>query len=355
MRFVKNAVEMVVTGHWDSEAFAAFEKHHVNRLVLNYALGFDEPSLEFLRGLPLRELVILDRRLKSLEPIYSLRSQLEVLHVTTDPTLVVDLHRLPALRELAVDWIQVSETISAGTRLSTASLRNYTPTDLTPLNALSNLAELRMKDRPRLRVLKGVARLLALRRLAIFLAKDLTDISELRDQLQLQELELEACKKISEIDDVKGCVDLRRLNFSECGSLASLSPLRNLVNIEHLRLFGSTKIADNDLAPIAGLTKLKTLRMQSRKSYRPMSRRFWRHCPAPESNNARGLRYLMLLSSGYSCFPPPSSRAMRDGRRAGRTWPRRHPQPPSCVRRSRRSTPDSPPRQRITVPAQRIR
>ena len=62
-------VEVVVSGAWSPDGAAAFENGGASRLVLNYALGFNEPTLDFLRGLPIRQLVILDPRLTDLEPI----------------------------------------------------------------------------------------------------------------------------------------------------------------------------------------------------------------------------------------------------------------------------------------------
>jgi hypothetical protein len=59
------------------------------------------------------------------------------------------------------------------------------------------------------------------------------------------------------------------LNLSECGDLPSLVPLRGLTSIEVLLMFGTTKIVDGDLTPIADLRRLRELRMQSRRHYRP--------------------------------------------------------------------------------------
>ena len=61
-----------MTGRWTQEAARAFGTGRAQRLVLNYALGFDEPSLDFLTGLPIRELVVTDRRLRDLSPVHSL-------------------------------------------------------------------------------------------------------------------------------------------------------------------------------------------------------------------------------------------------------------------------------------------
>ena len=264
-----DAVEMVVTGPWTAEASAMVQAGNVDRLVLNYALGFNEPSLDFLQGLPLRELVILDPRLTDLEPIHALAPSLRVLHVTTNPVLKVDLDRLSGLRVLSAAWPQVSASIEAATGLEVAFLRGYQPADLKPLTPLTGLVELVMKDRPRLKSLAGLSALPLLRLLEVYLAKDLADTDELAGRTGLRKLTLESCRRVGQVDVLTGCTGLRTLNLSECGDLASLGPIRSLTNLENLLLYGSTKIVDNDLSPLAALPRLRQLRMQSRRSYRP--------------------------------------------------------------------------------------
>ena len=85
----------------------------------------------------------------------------------------------------------------------------------------------------------------------------------------LRELHLEACKKVSTLDDVATCGDLEVLNLSDGANFTSAQPLRALTKLRELLLFGSTRIMDGDLSPIADLPQLQELRMQSRRHYRP--------------------------------------------------------------------------------------
>lgn len=262
-------VEVVVTGRWSPEGAAAFETGGARRLVLNYALGFNEPNLDFLTGLPIRELVILDRRLTDLEPVYSLAPTLEVLHLTTSPTLHIDVSRFGNLVGLGADWAQVSSSIAGATRLSRVYFGHYGHSDLSPLAPLRALSDITLKDRPKLQSLTGLSKLPEIRRLGVYLAKDLDDVTDLQGRSGIEELELECCRKLSRLDDLAGCVGLRKLNLSECGDLASVRPLHPLTQLELLYLYGSTKIVDGDLTPIAELPRLTELRMQSRRHYRP--------------------------------------------------------------------------------------
>jgi hypothetical protein len=265
----KDGVEMVVTGRWSPEAGLALQISKVDSLVLNYALGFDEPDLSFLDGQPLRKLVVLDRRLRALDPIYTLAATLESLQLTTDPALTVDLNRLPFLTDLAADWAQVRTTFSGGRRLQRLFLGRYSENDLVPLTTAQGLAALVLKDRPRVSSLRGFAQLPQMTELGVFLATNLADVTELRGAGRLKELQLEACRRISTMEDLADCGSLEMLNLSECGDFPDVEPLRELNELQILYLYGTTKILNGDLTPIMQLPKLRELRMQNRRNYAP--------------------------------------------------------------------------------------
>ena len=133
-------MELVVTGSWTPDNRRAVLAGEVDKLVLNYALGFNESRLDFLHGLPLRELVLLDPRVRDLAPIHSLGGTLRSLSVSCDPSLGIDLRQLSKLESLAAAWPQVSHTVGAVPHLETTYLRAY---DNPALNPLSDLRRLR--------------------------------------------------------------------------------------------------------------------------------------------------------------------------------------------------------------------
>ncbi|GAA0973571.1 hypothetical protein ENKNEFLB_00465 [Nocardioides aquaticus] len=264
-------VEVVLQGRWTPAAAEPFTSGRAQRLVVNHALGADEPDLGFLEGLPVRELVVLDRRVRSLKPVEALGANLSKLSVTTHPSAVLDLGRLPGLLELAAEWSQVrgSWASASASGLLRAALRGYTAADLIPLGAAPGLVQVDLKDRPRLESLRGASALPALRRLAVVGAAALTDIDDLRTLGRLEELELEACRGVGALDAVADCRALTRFNASDCGDVASLRPLRDLARLRHLRLYGTTRVLDGDLSVLADLPVLEDLRMRSRREYRP--------------------------------------------------------------------------------------
>lgn len=261
--------EVVVTGPWNDEMRQAVESGVADRVVLNAALGYDEPDLHFLQSLPVRELVILDRRIVDLAPIYPLAPTLERLAVEIHPTATVDVAALPNLRALGASWVQVAGTIAAGARLRRLAVAAYRPEDLTALAVLPALTSLQMKERPRLRSLRGLDAFPELERLGIFGASRLDDVTDLRGRDRLTRLELEGCPRISSVADLAGCTGLRVLNLAEGGALTSAAPLADLVELEELYLYGTTKFVDGDLSALAGLPRLQALRMQNRRHYRP--------------------------------------------------------------------------------------
>ncbi|AEE47591.1 hypothetical protein [Cellulomonas fimi] len=265
----RQASELVITKPWSSEMAEAIRAGRVTRVVCNYALGFDEPTLDFLRDLPVRELVVLDRRLPSLDAIYTLAPTLELLEITTDPGISLDLLRLPRLQTISADWAQVANTIMALADLRSAAFGAYQPHDLSPLAPLSELTTLSMKDRPRLRSLAGLDALPRLADLGIYLAAELRDISQLRGRATIERLELEACRRLDSTLALEGCTGLRTLSLAEGGQMDTLAPVGELVRLEELYLHGSTRFLDGDLTPIAGLPRLQELRMQNRRHYRP--------------------------------------------------------------------------------------
>lgn len=261
--------EVVVTGPWTPEMAEAVESGVADRVVLNHALGFEEPDLRFLEHLPVRELKVLDRRITDLSPVYTLAPRLERLDVEVAPGVPLDLTELPRLHELGAYWSQVSATVAAAGLLGRVALDAYDADDLTPLAGLRNLSAISLKERPRLVSLAGIDELVLLTDLGIFGASTLSDVSQLRDRDLLVRLDLQACPRLTAVDDLAGCTGLRTLNVAEGGDLASAAPLGGLVELEELYAYGSTRFVDGDLAPLAALPRLEEVRLQNRRHYRP--------------------------------------------------------------------------------------
>jgi hypothetical protein len=262
-------VTLVATGAWTREADDILDSGRADGIDLNYAKGFKDTGLDFLRPWPLKRVSLLARTVKDLTPIYQLASSLESLSVQSAPSALIDLGRLPCVSTVAADWRQIRDSISDAPQIRDLFVLSYTEPDLVALSGLPLLERVRMKDRPSLRSLAGLDALKALTHVGIYLARDLGDIDSLSGENGLVELHLESCRAIRDLAPIAGCAALRFLNASECGDVPSLAPLSRLADLEVVWLYGTTRVLDGDLSPLTGLAGLRELRMQSRRAYHP--------------------------------------------------------------------------------------
>lgn len=266
-----NGANLVLTGEWAAQAEQCVRRGEATGLVLNYARGFRERSLEFLTGLPLMRLDILARTISDIDPIYSLSETLQELHLDVDSRVEVDLRALPKLVSLSADWGQFKSTLEYAIGLERLFATSYAESTLRPVAVLQHLRSLRLKERPKVETLDGLEALRWLSDLAVFSAPQLRNISALADARSpvLETLELEGCSRVYDVGDVGSCVGLTYLNLSECGDIDSLKPLGSLASLEAFYAYGNTRIANGDLAPLLQLPRLRDFRMQSRRGYSP--------------------------------------------------------------------------------------
>jgi hypothetical protein len=263
---------VVVTGDWSRSAEEALLAPDVTGLTLNYALGFRERSLDFLRDWPIQQLTILARTIADLSPVYRLDGTLERLSVQTSPKANIDLRRLPWLTSMGADWRQIADTIEYAIGLNDLYTTSYEPADLRPLQRNQALSRLRMKQHPRLASLDGIQNLPVLGEVGIFGARRLDDIEALarRDApSHLASLDLESCSGIVALDALAEHHELRYLGIGNCGHIASLRPVGGMTSLQRLWAYESTRIGDGDLTPLLGLGSLTDLRMKPRQHYRP--------------------------------------------------------------------------------------
>lgn len=261
---------LVVTGDWTAGAERVVTGGEVDGLWLNYARGFSEPTLDFLDAWPLRRLLVLDRSLEDLSPVARLADTLESLSVQAAPGATVDLGELPHLTHLDGYWDIFSETIDAAVGLRELHAFEFDRDDLTALRGNAALKTVVVKLAPRLESLAGIDGLPSLRKLAVFGARrlaDITDVSPLA--ASIREFELEACPRVDSLDAVTPLAVLTWLGVSDCQEIDSLRPLAGLNDLEVLYAFGTTRVVDNDLSPLTRLPRLREIRMKDRREYKP--------------------------------------------------------------------------------------
>jgi internalin A len=261
---------LVVTGPWSDEAAGALARGEADGLVLNYARGFCEPSLDFLDGgWPVRRLDVLDRSIADLEPIGRLAA-LEEVSVQAAPAAALDFKMLPRLQSAAGPWALIGDGLSGLSALESVVTWAFDELDLHAFRDHAGLRSLTIKDAPYLESLSGVGGLPELATLTVVLAPRLREIEDVAElSASLQELKLEKCPQVDAIDDIETAVGMRFLGVSECGDIASLAPVGSLTELEAFYAWGSTRIVDGDLSPLTRLPRLKEVRMRNRRGYRP--------------------------------------------------------------------------------------
>ncbi|QGN59040.1 hypothetical protein [Nostocoides sp. HKS02] len=259
-----------VQTEWTPALHDAFIKSGADGLVANYARGFEGPGLDFVGRLPLRRLNVLDRGISDLTPIHDLGNSLEELRVQSAPGSHIDLALLPRLTVLSCAWDQIKSSVDHAERIEELFLSPYTEIDLKPLQHLTSLRSLQMKQRPRVRSLDGVQTMPWLARLGIYgaLLEDTSALAELASPV-LTRLDLASCRRLTSLSDLSGLVGLRELDVSEAGSLESLRPIAGLTYLERLYLYGSTTIDDGDLTPLLTMARMQDLRLMNRRHYSP--------------------------------------------------------------------------------------
>ncbi|GAB3040960.1 hypothetical protein GCM10027052_22970 [Parafrigoribacterium mesophilum] len=140
--------DLVVTGDWSPKASRALSGGAATGLVLNYAKGYRERSLDFLENWPITRIRILARTITDLTPVYRMAATLESVSVITAPKATLDLARLPRLTHLEAGWEQVESSIGAAVHLRELYPTSYNPRDLSPLSQNRQLRLISMKDRP---------------------------------------------------------------------------------------------------------------------------------------------------------------------------------------------------------------
>ncbi len=263
---------LVVTGRWSDAARDALLSGEADSLWLNYARGYSEADLEFLEDLPVRRLLIIDRKLGHLEPLSRL-GELKELSLEVSRGATLDLQSLPTLRALAADWDVVEGSVVDAVWIGDLRLHGYPGRDIALLSHLIELRVLALVQPTRLEDLDGVGVFASLERLELSFARRLAHLDELTDAADsFRELDIQACRGFENIDSVAALRHLSWLGLNDCRTIASLHPLTGLAELEVIEAWGDTTVADGDLQPLLTLPRLRELRMSGRRHYTPTVR-----------------------------------------------------------------------------------
>ena len=260
----------VVTGPWTAHSEVQLLESGAETLILNYARGYQELTLDFLDAWPIKHIELLSRTTTDLTPIYRLAGTLETLALIEGSREPLDYSIFEKLSWLVVRWKPGSlDAVQRSTGLKHLSISAYTETDLEPLGSLGGLRTLSVASRSRMQTLDGIENFPQLTLLDASSCYQLTNIDALAGARLLEELDLQGCKRLSDLSAIENLTELRLLNLGNIGEVESFWPLAGLVNLEMLRVFESTRPLDNDLMPLLQLRNLEHLGIRHRRAYSP--------------------------------------------------------------------------------------
>lgn len=260
---------LVVTGPWTDAIDEVLSSGQVRSLDLNSAKGFHSSDLERLGDWPVESLRILDRSVTDLAPLARVATTLQRLSIYVSVQVPLDLAGFPKLTTLAASWDNIEDSIGGAALLEDLYVGRYSGKNLMPFEHNRKLLRLAFKDRPRIETLDGLSSLSSLEHLAVHRAP-MADLAALATSgVSLRELHLTTFRTVTDWSPLSSQRNLRRLDISECGDVDSLAPIADLHELEELWMYGSTRIVDGDLRPLAALPKLREVRIQSRSSYNP--------------------------------------------------------------------------------------
>ncbi|MFV0388658.1 MAG: hypothetical protein ACK5NT_07875 [Pyrinomonadaceae bacterium] len=256
----------IVRSEWKSSYLELLKSHDIAELELNTGKGWRGSNVDFLRYFDtLQSIIIIDQRLKSLDPIHALVDLRECVLLTYGKH-AVDFSVFPHLVSCSFDWINGSESLFETHSLRYLFVDCYSGRDseiFKNLNQLNDLSILNSK----LPDLNGIRNLVHLRRLRIGNLRDLSSLAFVQNFSRLTELEINQCKKITSIKEVFNLVNLQKLFLLEMGTIDTIEGIEKLKNLSEFIFYGATNIADGNLEPILALSMLKKISFMNRRHY----------------------------------------------------------------------------------------
>ena len=246
----------VVDGIKDLGPLAGLKKLRVLTIIPGPA-GTPADDLSPLRELTeLREVVLADMRVKSIEPLAGL-TKLETLSLGNSGVRdLTPLAKLTRLRKLDLSWArEVSDLTPLSGMTELREFRGVPVSDLSQLEPLQKL-EILVVGSSKVTDLTPLQKLPALRELNLNNCEKLADASPLSKLSKLTRLDL-GRTKVTDLAPLASLSDLTYLRLANC-KLADISPLANLGKLEFLDI-GDTGLMD--VSPVFGLAKLKTVQL----------------------------------------------------------------------------------------------
>jgi len=256
---------LVVTSKWNKEYENYLIKHNIKELNLNYARGWIEEDIYFLKEIHFLEglsITAFEINISQINDLHALRT----LSLSTFSNSEIDFNNFPNLEDCFLEWRSKTESIFNCITLKRLCINQYKGKDTSQFARLTNLNNLRILNSP-IRSLEGLASLKKLVSLEIANFRKLESLKGIETLTQLEELQIHGCKKIDNIELLARLTNLKILYLCNVGMIDNIKPLLNLKELEQFIFYEDTNIADGDLTPLTKLPKLNYVAFQNRKHY----------------------------------------------------------------------------------------
>jgi len=256
---------LVVTSQWDKEYECYLKENNIKELNLNYARGWKEEDLFFLKDLPYLEGLKITAWYINISQINYLHS-LRNLSLATFSKSKIDFNNFPKLEDCFIEWRTPTDTLFDCISMKKLCINQYKGKDTSQFSRLDNLVNLRIMNSP-IRSLEGLSGLKKLKSLEVANFRKLESLKGIETLTQLEELQIHGCRKINNIEIIGELTNIKILYLCNVGMIDNIQPLEQLKDLERFIFYEDTNIVDGDLTPLTKLPKLNYVAYQHRKHY----------------------------------------------------------------------------------------
>lgn len=263
----------VAQSEWTDKAFETIRREDVKAIRLSQYAGWNESNISFLGKLAHIEHVELwSTNVRDISPLYSL-GKLKSLSID-GVKCPIDFGKMQSLDDIHIGhWKEnLHDSVFSMRGLKNLALNHYSGS-LSRMARLASLENLAISY-SKIETLEGIGESSQLIRLSLARVHQLASLDGIEPLKKLKLLWIEGARRLSSIDSVRSLKSLLTLNISDCPALESLRPIEDLKSVEAVWFFGTTRIKDGDLCPLAVLPRLRYSKFVDRKSYSHKSSEF---------------------------------------------------------------------------------
>ena len=168
----------------------------------------------------------------------------------------INLSNQECLENLTIQWRKGKiGGLDKCHHISTLCLVDYTENDLTPLNSLHNLMDLKIKTAS-INNIKGIENFIKLNSLLLGNCKKLSNLNGLEYLINLKYLSFDLCPQIKNFNKIGYLPNLENLQITDCKEVETIKFIEKLPSIKRFTLLGSSDVLDGDILPAKNIKEV---------------------------------------------------------------------------------------------------